>query len=182
MSRNLLSFEIWHIAQVQKKKKKKYNVGILTRKMHKLGQVWSTGIKRGIVDVAPGPHLWLSNCEMIWQVQLIVTCMALCRFLFYNSLLLSVTFLISNRFKCVISQIIKENEFMIKFLIYYLWLALYPWGLRSNYFAGKLLFWTIWLQRALNFNDFEQHTLRVWSIWHDTKVASISAYIFFVDA
>ena len=50
-----------------------------------------------------------------------------------------VAFLISNRLQCVISQM-KDNEFMIKFIIYYFWVGVMPFELWSIEFTVQLLF------------------------------------------
>ena len=47
--------------------------------------------------------------------------------------------LIPNRFQCVIYQM-KENKFLIKFMIYYFWVGVIPFELWSNEFTVKLLF------------------------------------------
>ena len=45
-----------------------------------------------------------------------------------------IAFLISNRLQCVIFQM-KENRFLIKFLIYYFWVGVMPFDLWSNEFT-----------------------------------------------
>ena len=55
-----------------------------------------------------------------------------------------VAILISNKFQCVMSQM-KENKFLIKFIIYNFWVEVMPWDLWSNSFTGKLLFCTLYI-------------------------------------
>ena len=88
--------------------------------------------------------------DMIWQVQSIVSCMVLCAPrvpIFFkvnkkNLVLLfgfpPVTFLIPNRFQCIISQM-KEKKFLIKCLIHYFRVGVMPSELWSHEFTVQLL-------------------------------------------
>ena len=105
----------------------------------------------GIHNTMHNNRLKPVSSEMVWhEIQSIVTCIVLCAPrvpIFFQSAKINfvllfgfppVAFLISNRFQCVIYQM-KENKFVIKFMIYYLWVGVMPFELWSNELTVQLL-------------------------------------------